>query len=113
MFKYEPDFENSNEYYLCDSELYKLSGYEEVPILDKNSNYKFTEATRLIDRHIESQKEENRNREDYVPINLNKDDIAALTMVATKTSPISSLLDMATSFYQSMQDDWQTSRSRD
>lgn len=84
MFKYEPDFENSNEYYLCDSELYKLSGYEEVPILDKNSNYKFTEATRLIDRHIESQKEENRNREDYVPINLNKDDIAALTMVATK-----------------------------
>ena len=35
MFKYEPDFENSNEYYLCDSELYKLSGYEEVPILDK------------------------------------------------------------------------------
>lgn len=84
MFKYEPDFENSNEYYLCDSELYKLSGYEEVPILDKNSNYKFTEATRLIDRHIESQKEENRNREDYVPINLNKDDIAALTMVAAK-----------------------------
>lgn len=84
MFKYEPDFENSNDYYLCDSELYKLSGYEEVPILDKNSNYKFTEATRLIDRHIESQKEENRNREDYVPINLNKDDIAALTMVAAK-----------------------------
>lgn len=84
MFKYEPDFENSNEYYLCDSELYKLSGYEEVPILDKNSNYKFTEATRLIDRHIESQKEENRNREDYVPINLNKDDIVALTMVAAK-----------------------------
>ena len=84
MFKYEPDFENSNEYYLCDSELYKLSGYEEVPLLDKNSNYKFTEATRLIDRHIESQKEENRNREDYVPINLNKDDIAALTMVAAK-----------------------------
>lgn len=84
MFKYEPDFENSNEYYLCDSELYKLSGYEEVPILDKSSNYKFTEATRLIDRHIESQKEENRNREDYVPINLNKDDIAALTMVAAK-----------------------------
>lgn len=84
MFKYEPDSEHSNEYYLCDSELYKLSGYEEVPILDKNSNYKFTEATRLIDRHIESQKEENRNREDYVPINLNKDDIAALTMVATK-----------------------------
>lgn len=84
MFKYEPDFENSNEYYLCDSELYKLSGYEEVPILDKNSNYKFTETTRLIDRHIESQKEENRNREDYVPINLNKDDIAALTMVAAK-----------------------------
>lgn len=84
MFKYEPDFENSNEYYLCDSELYKLSGYEEVPILDKNSNYKFTEATRLIDRHIESQKEENRNREDYVPINLNKDDIATLTMVAAK-----------------------------
>lgn len=84
MFKYEPDSEHSNEYYLCDSELYKLSGYEEVPILDKNSNYKFTEATRLIDRHIESQKEENRNREDYVPINLNKDDIAALTMVAAK-----------------------------
>lgn len=85
MFKYEPDSEHSNEYYLCDSELYKLSGYEEVPILDKNSNYKFTEATRLIDRHIESQKEENRNREDYVPINLNKDDIAALTMVAAKS----------------------------
>lgn len=84
MFKYEPDSEHSNEYYLCDSELYKLSGYEEVPILDKNSNYKFTEATRLIDRHIESQKAENRNREDYVPINLNKDDIAALTMVAAK-----------------------------
>lgn len=84
MFKYEPDSEHSNEYYLCDSELYKLSGYEEVPILDKNSNYKFTEASRLIDRHIESQKEENRNREDYVPINLNKDDIAALTMVAAK-----------------------------
>lgn len=84
MFKYEPDSEHSNENFLCDSELYKLSGYEEVPILDKNSNYKFTEATRLIDRHIESQKEENRNREDYVPINLNKDDIAALTMVAAK-----------------------------
>lgn len=26
MFKYEPDSEHSNEYYLCDSELYKLSG---------------------------------------------------------------------------------------